>query len=136
MISYLRYIKRAVVFFVLFVLLLTVQKLPVSAEEEDEGKDMQLYAQSAVLMDAGSGRILFEKNGRQVRPMASTTKIMTCILALEKGNTDDYVTVSAKAASMPKVKLSMLPGERYRLKDLLYSLMLESHNDSAVRLPT
>ena len=50
--SYLRYIKRAVVFFVLFVLLLTVQKLPVSAEEEDEGKDMQLYAQSAVLMDA------------------------------------------------------------------------------------
>ena len=63
MISYLRYIKRAVVFFVLFVLLLTVQKLPVSAEEEDEGKDMQLYAQSAVLMDAGSGRILFEKNG-------------------------------------------------------------------------
>lgn len=134
MISYLQYIKRAVVFFVLFVLLLTVQKLPVSAEEEDEGKDMQLYAQSAVLMDAGSGRILFEKNGRQVRPMASTTKIMTCILALEKGNTDDYVTVSAKAASMPKVKLSMLPGERYRLKDLLYSLMLESHNDSAVAI--
>ena len=134
MISYLRYIKRAVVFFVLFVLLLTVQKLPVSAEEEDEGKDMQLYAQSAVLMDAGSGRILFEKNGRQVRPMASTTKIMTCILALEKGNPDDYVTVSAKAASMPKVKLSMLPGERYRLKDLLYSLMLESHNDSAVAI--
>ena len=134
MISCLRYIKRAVVFFVLFVLLLTVQKLPVSAEEEDEGKDMQLYAQSAVLMDAGSGRILFEKNGRQVRPMASTTKIMTCILALEKGNTDDYVTVSAKAASMPKVKLSMLPGERYRLKDLLYSLMLESHNDSAVAI--
>lgn len=134
MISYLRYIKRAVVFFVLFVLLLTVQKLPVSAEEEDEGKDMQLYAQSAVLMDAGSGRILFKKNGRQVRPMASTTKIMTCILALEKGNPDDYVTVSAKAASMPKVKLSMLPGERYRLKDLLYSLMLESHNDSAVAI--
>ena len=66
--------------------------------------------------------------------MASTTKIMTCILALEKGNTDDYVTVSAKAASMPKVKLSMLPGERYRLKDLLYSLMLESHNDSAVAI--
>lgn len=134
MISYLRYIKRAVVFFTIFVLLLTVQKLPVSAEEEDEGKDMQLYAQSAVLMDAGSGRILFEKNGRQVRPMASTTKIMTCILALEKGNPDDYVTVSAKAASMPKVKLSMLPGERYRLKDLLYSLMLESHNDSAVAI--
>lgn len=68
MISYLRYIKRAVVFFVLFVLLLTVQKLPVSAEEEDEGKDMQLYAQSAVLMDAGSGRILFEKMAGRCGP--------------------------------------------------------------------
>lgn len=134
MISYLRNIKRAVAFLVLLAFLLTVQKLPVLAEEKDEGKDMQLYAQSAVLMDAGSGRILFEKNGRQVRPMASTTKIMTCILALEKGNLEDYVTVSARAASMPKVKLSMLPGESYRLKDLLYSLMLESHNDSAVAI--
>lgn len=68
MISYLRYIKRAVVFFVLFVLLLTVQKLPVSAEEEDEGKDMQLYAQSAVLMDAGSGRILLKKMADRCGP--------------------------------------------------------------------
>lgn len=134
MISYLQNIKRAAAFLIFFAFLLTAQNLPVFAEEKDEGKDMQLYAQSAVLMDAGSGRILFEKNGRQVRPMASTTKIMTCILALEKGNPDDYVTVSAKAASMPKVKLSMLPGERYRLKDLLYSLMLESHNDSAVAI--
>ena len=48
----------------------------------------QLYAQSAVLMDADSGRVLFEKNGYEQMPMASTTKIMTCILALENGNLD------------------------------------------------
>ena len=62
------------------------------------------------------------------------TKIMTCILALEYGNPDDIVEVSAYAASMPKVKLYMQEGEKYRLEDLLYSLMLESHNDSAVAI--
>lgn len=67
-------------------------------------------------------------------PMASTTKIMTAIIALENGNPDDVVTVSKKAASMPKVHLGMREGEQYYLKDLMKSLMLESHNDSAVAI--
>ncbi|MDE6204208.1 MAG: hypothetical protein K2G19_12120, partial [Lachnospiraceae bacterium] len=54
--------------------------------EEDADADLKLYAQSAVLMDADSGRILYEKDGRRIMPMASTTKIMTCILALEYGS--------------------------------------------------
>lgn len=101
---------------------------------ESDSESLQLYAQSAVLMDAGSGRILYEKNGFEQKPMASTTKIMTCILALEYGNPQDYVEVSSYAAGMPKVKLNIQAGERYRLQDLLYSLMLESHNDSAVAI--
>lgn len=92
----------------------------------------ELYAKSAVLMDADSGRILFEKEGKSILPMASTTKIMTCILALENGNKQDFVKVSDYAASMPDVQLHIRKGEQYQLKDLLYSLMLESHNDSAV----
>ncbi len=99
------------------------------AEKEEE---LRLYAQAAVLMDADSGRVLYGKNEKDILPMASTTKIMTCILALEYGNVDEIVEASAYAASMPKVKLYMKQGERYRLGDLLYSLMLESHNDSAV----
>lgn len=99
---------------------------------ETENSSLQLYAQAAVLMDADSGRVLYGKNENEPMPMASTTKIMTCILALEYGNPDDIVEVSAYAASMPKVKLFMKQGEKYRLGDLLYSLMLESHNDSAV----
>lgn len=95
-------------------------------------EDLQLYAQAAVLMDADSGRVLYGKNEKDVLPMASTTKIMTCILALEYGNPEAVVEASAYAASMPKVKLYVKQGERYRLGDLLYSLMLESHNDSAV----
>lgn len=101
---------------------------------EKEEVQLQLYAQAAVLMDADSGRVLYGKNEKEVLPMASTTKIMTCILALEYGNPDDIVEVSAYAASMPKVKLYMQEGEKYRLGDLLYSLMLESHNDSAVAI--
>lgn len=63
--------------------------------------------------------------------MASTTKIMTCILALEQASPDDYVSVSSYAAGMPKVHLGVSRGQVFRLGDLLYSLMLESHNDSA-----
>lgn len=102
----------------------------VHGKEIEEPKN--LYAQAAVLMDADSGRILFEKNGQDVLAMASTTKIMTCILALENGNLEDVVTATENAATQPKVHLGMQSGEQFYLKDLLYSLMLESHNDSAV----
>ena len=66
--------------------------------------------------------------------MASTTKIMTCILALENAGPDTEVLISDRAASMPEVKLHVRKGERYCLRDLLYSMMLESHNDSAVAI--
>lgn len=93
-----------------------------------------LYAKAAVLMDAESGRVLYEKNGYELMPMASTTKIMTCIVALENGNLEDIVKVSKYASTMPDVQLNMRENEEYRLKDLLYSIMLESHNDSAVAI--
>ena len=99
-----------------------------------EGEPEQLYARSAVLMDADSGRVLFEKDGYKKYPMASTTKIMTCILALEEGDMNDIVTASANAVKQPKVHLGARKGEKFRFGDLLYSLMLESHNDSAVMI--
>ena len=96
--------------------------------------DGNLYALSAVLMDAESGRILYEKEGNVIRPMASTTKIMTCIIALEYGDLNSLVEVSKYAASMPDVQMNIKKGQIFTLKDLLYSLMLESHNDSAVAI--
>ena len=102
--------------------------IPVKAVPEN------LYSLSAVLMDAGSGRVLYEKNGDDPRANASTTKVLTCILALENGAGDDYVEVSARAAGQPDVQLKMQEGEQYDLEDLLYSLMLESHNDTAVAI--
>lgn len=117
----------------LFLLLMMLTVLSGSAGAKEMPEELQdLYARSAVLMDGGSGRILLEKNGDEILPMASTTKIMTCILALEMGNLSDETVVSAHAAAQPEVRLGVRAGETYRLRDLLYSLMLESHNDSAV----
>ena len=108
--------------------------LPVEAGAAPGDDSLALYAQSAVLMDADTGRILYAKNAEEQRPMASTTKIMTLILALENANPDDIVMISDYAASMPDVQLHLRAGEHYRLGDLLYSMMLESHNDSAVAI--
>ena len=103
-------------------------------EEIKEIKEGSLFAKSAVLMDAESGRVLYGKNAAEQMAMASTTKIMTLLIALEQGDLNEIVTVSEYAQSMPDVQLNMKEGEEYVLKDLLYSLMLESHNDSAVAI--
>lgn len=130
----------------LFALCMVMQMQTYAAAAKDSGRfmemeadvkeqpDITLYAKSAVLMDAASGRVLYEKNGCEHMPNASTTKIMTCILTLELGNLEDEVRVSSYAASMPKVRLGMSTDDTFRLRDLLYSLMLESHNDSAVAI--
>lgn len=97
-------------------------------------EDLTLYAKSAVLIDCSNRRILYGKNANTPMPNASTTKILTCILALESGKTDEIVTVSEYACSMPQVKLGFSVGDTFYLEDLLYSLMLESHNDSAVAI--
>ena len=113
-------------------LILTSVVLEVFAKEHQDS--LGLYAKSAVLMDADSGRVLYGKEEEKFLANASTTKIMTCILAIESGRLDETVTVSQHAASMPKVHLGMTTKDTFLLKDLLYSLMLESHNDSAVAI--
>ena len=110
----------------------TMDVLAVSKEKREQ--EPSLVAKAAVLMDGKNGRILYGKNQELVLPMASTTKIMTCILALEQASLQDVVQVSARAASMPDVQLHIKSGETYYLGDLLYSLMLESHNDTAVAI--
>ena len=96
--------------------------------------DLDLYAASAVLIDAESGRVLYEKDADLPMANASTTKIMTCITVLEYCDLSETLKISSYAASQPQVKLGMRKGEEYLVKDLLYSMMLESHNDSACAL--
>lgn len=91
-----------------------------------------LYSKYSVLIDSDSGRILSGSNETTAVSMASTTKIMTLIIALENCDKNFVVTTSAYAASMPDVQLNAVTGEQFIINDLYYSLMLESHNDSAV----
>lgn len=91
-----------------------------------------LYARYACLMDGSNGRVLVDKNASAKVPMASTTKIMTCIIALEYSDMDYLCTTSLYAASMPDVQLNAAYKQTFNIRDLLYSLMLRSHNDTAV----
>lgn len=119
--------------FFLGILLLLFGSLPAAAAEQ-ESEPNQLFATAACLMDGDTGRVLFGKRGTDPMAMASTTKIMTCILALENGEEETVATASAQAAAAPKVHLGVYEGEQFLLGDLLYSLMLESHNDAAVMI--
>lgn len=112
------------------VFILSMARGALAAEREE----LSLYATSAVLMDGESGRVLYGKAEREPMANASTTKIMTCILVLEHCDLEEALTISAYAEKMPKVKLGARRGEEYDVNSLLHSLMLESHNDSAVSL--
>jgi D-alanyl-D-alanine carboxypeptidase (penicillin-binding protein 5/6) len=91
-------------------------------------------ADSVVLMDATTGKILYEKNKNTAYPPASTTKIMTVLLVLENGNLDDMVTVSKNAENADGSKIYIFEGEVISVKELLYGLILASANDCAIAL--
>ena len=114
--------------------MITLQSLTMNvtgtyADEKKELPPSRLYSKSCAMTDGESDRVLYGKEETLPLANASTTKIMTCILALEECATDEVVTVSANAAGQPKVHLGMKEGEQFYLGDLLYGLMLESFND-------
>lgn len=93
-----------------------------------------LSARSAILVDAESFAVLYEKNADEKLPMASTTKIITALTAILNGDEDEVVTVSANAAGTEGSSVYLEVGERISLKELLFALMLESGNDAAVAI--
>ena len=86
----------------------------------------------AILVDAATGKVLWERNADAERPIASTTKMMTAILLLERGHLDDIVTAPPGVQYLPDSSLHLKPGEKLSLRDLLYALLLRSANDTAV----
>ena len=91
-------------------------------------------ARSAVLVEAKTGRVLYESNAHEALPMASTTKVMTALLALEKGNLGDAVTAGPNAFGVPGTSIYLSLGEQLTLEEMLYGLMLASGNDAAVAI--
>lgn len=97
-------------------------------------QELTVSAGSAILMDRESRRVLWEKNIHQARPMASVTKIMTALLALELGEQQELVVVSPEAARTEGSSIWLEQGEKKTLEELVYGLMLCSGNDAAVAI--
>lgn len=89
-------------------------------------------SKSSIVMDLESGRILYENNPHERKLIASITKIMTAILAIEEGNLDKKVTVGDEVLKMYGTNIYVEVGEKLTLKDLLYGLLLRSGNDASV----
>ena len=94
----------------------------------------RIVSRAVIAMDTITGRVLFEKNAYIQRPMASTTKIMTALLAIEKGNLNDVVTISVRSARVGGSSAHLYKGEKIKLNNLLYGLMLPSGNDAAIAI--
>lgn len=109
-------------------------ELPVKAEAP-----ITLTSPSAILCEASTGQVIFEKNADERRPVASVNKVMTILLTLEavdegRVSLEDQVTVSPRAASMGGSQAFLDAGERYKLSELLKTVIVASANDSAVAL--
>jgi D-alanyl-D-alanine carboxypeptidase (penicillin-binding protein 5/6) len=88
-------------------------------------------ARAAIIMDAATGDVLWERNASDPLPPASTTKVLTAVVALESGRLDESFRVSADAADTAPSKINLRPGQRMRLRNLLYAVLLNSANDAA-----
>lgn len=104
----------------------------VSARQENSDSVPTVSAKAAVLMDADSGRVLFAKEESQRLPMASTTKIMTALLAMEQAEVNDsVVTVTDEMVRVEGSSMGLMPGNKLRLSDLAAGMMMVSGNDAA-----
>ncbi|SFF62554.1 D-alanyl-D-alanine carboxypeptidase [Halobacillus alkaliphilus] len=96
--------------------------------------NLSVSAEHAVLLDSESGRVLYEKDAYKASLIASTTKIMTAIIAIESGKMEEKVKVSSRAVHTEGSSIYLTENEKIPLKDLVYGLMLRSGNDSAVAI--
>ncbi|OFI07205.1 D-alanyl-D-alanine carboxypeptidase DacB precursor [Clostridium acetireducens DSM 10703] len=122
--------KKTKVILTIFILSICLFPFSVFAQSVEP----KVSADSAVLMDATTGEILYSKNADKAYPPASTTKIMTALLTLERCSLDDTVTIGKTPPLAEGSKIYLIEGEKLKVRDLLYALLLESANDSAEAL--
>ncbi|MTH52227.1 D-alanyl-D-alanine carboxypeptidase [Bacillus mangrovi] len=107
--------------------------IPAAAKAE-VSKEAAVSAKSAILIEQSTGRVLLSKNEHEKLRIASITKIMTAILAIESGKMDEEVTVSSRAVYTEGSSIYLQAGEKIKLRELVYGLMLRSGNDAAVAI--
>lgn len=115
------------------VLLSLLCHLPIGASLASSFSEDELTARAAIVMDAASGRVLYERDADAMLPPASTTKVLTAIVALESDlRGDDLLAASKNSSRVPYAKLHLRSGQAMSLKDLLYSMLLASANDASL----
>lgn len=112
-----------------FIALLLIANVPLKVDAS-----VSVSARSAILMEQESGRVLIEKDAHTVRRIASITKIMTATLAIESGKMQEKVKISERAVKAEGSSVFLKVGEKVKLEDLVYGLMLRSGNDTAVAI--
>jgi len=127
------YLKYVLIAFVICSFILP-KTMEVDAAANMENKNLQLYSEAVVLIDADSGEVLYEKNSKEKLPPASITKIATAIYAIEKGNINDLVTVSENARNVDGTRVYLEAGEQVPLKKLIQGLVINSGNDAGVAI--
>ena len=99
---------------------------PAAAARETDGLDFSLSARSAILMEASTGLVLFEKDADTPRPIASTTKLMTALVVLENAGLDEVVSITPESVGVEGTSMDLKAGDMLTVRELLYGLMLES----------
>ncbi|MBW6409382.1 D-alanyl-D-alanine carboxypeptidase family protein [Clostridium weizhouense] len=126
-------IKNNIIVLLINIIIIQIFSTTVQADNKIKN-NFRVNARCAIALDRDSGQVLFEQNGYEIVPMASTTKILTAIIAIEQGKLDDKVTISKKAASIRGSKVGYKAGEEIALKELVFGLMFKSGNDAAIAI--
>jgi D-alanyl-D-alanine carboxypeptidase (penicillin-binding protein 5/6) len=102
--------------------------------KNSEVSEIEISAKAAIISDAVTNKILYQKNINEKLPIASLTKLMAALVVLDKTDLNDVVTISAKAAEVEGKKGNLFPGEKITVENLLYILLAHSGNDAAIAL--
>lgn len=119
---------------VLLIILVILAALPVPVCAVNEREDPAISAASAILIEPFSGRVLYQKDSHQRRPMASTTKIMTALVAAELSKPDEVLRVQSDCVKIEGSSLYLEENEQLTMLDMLYGLLLRSGNDAAAAI--
>ncbi|SFC23129.1 D-alanyl-D-alanine carboxypeptidase family protein [Clostridium uliginosum] len=126
-------IKNNILVILISIILLEIFSKTVQADSGIKN-NFRVNARCAIALDRDSGEVLFEQNGYEIVPMASTTKILTAIIAIEQGDLDKKVTISKKSSGVRGSKVGYKAGEEITLKELVFGLMFKSGNDAAIAI--
>lgn len=124
---------KSIAIILLSLIFTQILSISVNAKSKSD-TNLRVNARCAIALDKESGTILFEQNAFELVPMASTTKILTSLIAIEQGNLDKIVKVSKKAVSIRGSKVGYKENEEITLKELVFGLMFKSGNDAAIAI--